>query len=57
MNSKLFSQHPQLAALVWGTTPIRMHEKYDVPTRVPLRTKYSSELPPCTQRQGLFHEA
>ena len=56
MQSTLFSQYPLMSALVWGSSKVRVDEKYAVPTRMPMRAKYNSELPPCTVRKGLFHE-
>lgn len=55
MSSTLFSQYPLLSALVWGTVPVRMHEKYAVPSPVPMRPRLDTPAP-GTLRNGLFHE-
>jgi len=54
MHSKLFSEHPLLAALVHATKPVE--ERGGATVRVPLRPRYS-EAPPHTLRRGLFHES
>jgi hypothetical protein len=56
MRSKYLSGHALLATLVWGKGSSSSDKKYDGVLPPPVRSKFTSERPPSTLKDGLFFE-
>jgi hypothetical protein len=54
--SKYLTGHALLATMMWGKSSSPMDKKYDGVVPPPVRSKYTSERPPCTLKDGLFYE-